>query len=410
MSVAHTRIRSPRHCPAEAVPLSSSSVAAAILARRPDVPVLCLRPAVAAAAADRFIRAFPGQVLYAVKCNPDPAVLRALADGGIRHFDAASIGEVRLVRGLFPSAAIHFMHPVKSRPAIREAYLRHGVRDFVLDSAAELSKIADETGGARDLGLIVRLGMAPGHARLDLSGKFGATAGEAAALLRACAAGAERVGLCFHVGSQCCDPSAWEQALALAGDVVRQAGVALDIMDVGGGFPVAYPDMRPPPPELFMAAIARGVAGMDLPRTCALWCEPGRALVAAAQSLVVQVQARRGAMLYINDGVYGCLSDAGALGFRYPCRLIKARGQSRGRPAAFGFFGPTCDSLDRMRGPFLLPDDVAEGDWIEIGQLGAYGACLRTGFNGFGDVVAIEAGDCPPEWPDTVPGAPRAIG
>jgi len=374
-------------------PLSLPSVKAAVLAHRPEIPMVCLRPALAAAEAARFVKTFPGHVLYAVKCNPDKAVLRALAAGGITHFDAASITEVRLVRRLFPEARIHFMHPVKARSAIREAYLEHGVRDFVLDSADELAKIMAETSGAKDLCLIVRLGLTKDKARLDLSGKFGAGAADAVRLLRCCAAQAGRLGLSFHVGSQCCDPSAWERALQQAGAVIEAAGIRLDVLDVGGGFPVTYPDMRPPPLDAFMAAIARGVARLALPEDCVLWCEPGRALVAACQSLVVQVQARRGDVLYINDGIYGTLSDAGALGFRYPCRLIKAAGFSTGRPSAFSFYGPTCDSMDRMHGPFLLPDDVAEGDWIELGQLGAYGTCLRTGFNGFEDVIRVEVED-----------------
>ncbi|BAE49905.1 type III PLP-dependent enzyme [Paramagnetospirillum magneticum] len=368
------------------------SVRAAVLALRPEVPMLCLRPAKASREAARFVDSFPGQVLYAVKCNPDEAVLRALAAGGIGHFDAASIAEVRLVRRLFPEAGIHFMHPVKARSAIREAYGLHGVRDFVLDGAGELDKIVAETEGASDLRLIVRLGLAKGDARLDLSGKFGASADDAVRLLRRCAA-VGRVGLSFHVGSQCCDPSAWERALAQADAVIRAAAIQLDVLDVGGGFPVAYPGMRPPPLAAFMAAIRRGVARMGLPSGCVLWCEPGRALVAGCQSLVVQVQARRGDMLFINDGVYGTLSDAGALAWRYPCRLIKAAGASHETLQAFGFFGPTCDSLDRMPGPFLLPADTAEGDWIEIGQLGAYGACLRTGFNGFNDLLRVEVGE-----------------
>ncbi len=368
------------------------STRAAVMSLRPDIPMLCLRPAKACREAARFVAAFPGHVLYAVKCNPDEAVLRALAAGGIRHFDAASISEVRLVRRLLPDAHIHFMHPVKARSAIREAYAQHGVRDFVLDSPEELAKIVEETGHARDLRLMVRMALAKGEARLDLSGKFGAPAQTAVALLRDCAAVA-KTGLAFHVGSQCCDPTAWERALAQADTIIRAAGIDLDVLDVGGGFPVSYPDMRPPPLGAFMAAIRRGVARMALPAGCTLWCEPGRALVAACQSLVVQVQGRRGDMLFINDGVYGTLSDAGALGFCYPCRLIKAAGASHGALHPFGFYGPTCDSLDRMKGPFPLPDDIAEGDWIEIGQMGAYGACLRTEFNGFDRILRVEVGE-----------------
>lgn len=372
------------------------SVAQALFARLPDLPMVCLRPAVATREARRFTAAFAGDVLYAVKCNPDEAVLRALAAGGVRHFDAASIAEIRLVRRLFPLAAIHFMHPVKARSAIAEAYREHGVRDFVLDSADELDKILAETGHAGDLGLVVRLALPKGGARLDLSGKFGAPAAEAAALLRRVAAVAARTGLSFHVGSQCLDPTAWERALEIAGQVIAVAGVRLDIVDVGGGFPVRYPDQDPPPLADFIAAIDRGIARLALPANCRLWCEPGRALVAAAQSLVVRVIARRGDALYINDGIYGGLSDAGPQGFRYPCRLIRAGGRAAAALAAFRFQGATCDSLDHMDGPFLLPADMGEGDWIEIGQVGAYGTCLRSGFNGFDQIIHVAVSD--DEW------------
>ncbi|MBC7908699.1 MAG: type III PLP-dependent enzyme [Rhodospirillaceae bacterium] len=375
---------------------SYSSVPAAVRAHRPEIPMLCLRPAVATAEAAHFVDVFPGDVLYAVKCNPDPTILRALAAGGIRHFDAASINEVSLVRSVFPEARIHFMHPIKARSAIREAYAEHGVRDFALDRAEELTKILEETGGASDLCLVVRLALGKGNARLDLSGKFGATADDAVLLLRNAVDQGAKVGLSFHVGSQCCDPTAWERALAQADAVARKARVPLDVIDVGGGFPVRYPDMQPPPLEEFVAAIRRGVRRMETTETCALWCEPGRALVAASESLVVQVQSRRGDALYVNDGVYGSLSDAGALlHFRYPCRLIRATARDHQPLQSFSLFGPTCDSLDRMQGPFLLPGDVADGDWVEIGQLGAYGACLRTGFNGFDEAVLVEVLDPP---------------
>jgi ornithine decarboxylase len=281
------------------------------------------------------------------------------------------------------------MHPVKARPAIAAAYAAHGVRDFVLDSADELAKILQETGGARDLGLIVRLALPAGTARYDLSGKFGAWPEEAVALLRAARPHAERLGVSFHVGSQCLDPLAWRAAIALAGRVIRASGVAVEVLDVGGGFPVAYPDMSPPPLGAFLAEIEASVEALEMP-DLAVWAEPGRALVAAGTSVVVQVQHRRGDRLFINDGVYGSLSDAGAPGFRFPVRLLRA---SAAACAGFGFFGPTCDSADFMRGPFVLPGDVREGDWIEIGQLGAYGACLRTGFNGFTESRSVEVRD-----------------
>ncbi len=365
---------------------------------RPEEPVHCIRPATLAATARDFVAAFPGDVLYAVKCNPDPAVLRALWDGGVRHFDCASPAEVGLVRTMFASAEIHFMHPVKARGAIREAWARHDVRDFVLDSAAELEKILTETaatGVGGELGLIVRLALPKGEAVLDLSGKFGAEMTEAVGLLRAARPHATRLGIAFHVGSQCLEPLAWRRAMEVAGAVIREAGVAIDIIDAGGGFPVSYPDMEIPALGAILAEIEDGFERLDLPNA-RLWAEPGRALVAAGGSVVVQVQARRGDALYINDGVYGSLADAGVLGFRYPVRYLRPDGAE---PAdmlrGFSFFGPTCDSADAMRGPFFLPDDIGEGDWIEISQLGAYGACLRTGFNGFDRARIVEVSDTP---------------
>ncbi len=365
---------------------------------RPEEPMHCLRPGVFVAIARDFVTAFPGDVLYAVKCNPEPAVLRALWAGGVRHFDCASPAEVALVRSMFPDAGIHFMHPVKARGAIREAWARHGVRDFAIDCADELAKLRTEvaaTGVAGELGVIVRLALPKGQAVLDLSGKFGAAADDAVALLRAARPLAARLGVSFHVGSQCLDPLAWRRALGLVGEVVRAAGVTIDIVDVGGGFPVAYPDVVPPPLGAFVAEIEEGFDRLGLP-SAKLWAEPGRALVAGGGSVVVQVQLRRGDALYLNDGVYGSLADAGTLGFRYPVRLIRARDAADGatlRP--FRFYGPTCDSADVMEGPFLLPDDIAEGDWIEIGQLGAYGGCLRTGFNGFDRARIVEVRDNP---------------
>jgi ornithine decarboxylase len=377
------------------------SVDAVVANARPIDPLLCLRPAVIASAARRFVESFPGDVLYAVKCNPEPRVLRALWAGGVRHFDCASLAEVVLMRKLLPTATIHFMHPVKSRPAIRDAFDVYGVTDFAFDSADELAKILQETvpvglvGDPPVLWLFVRLALPKGGAVYDLSGKFGASLDEAVSLLRAARPHAARLGIAFHVGSQCLEPAAYARAMALAGEAIAKCGVTVDIVDVGGGFPVSYPDMAPPPLDDYIAVIE--AAGAALPGNVRLWAEPGRALVAGGGSVVVQVQLRRGDALFVNDGVYGNLSDAGALGFRFPARRIRL-GETDDQEGTFGdfaLFGPTCDSVDRMRGPFSLPADMREGDWIELGQLGAYGACLRTGFNVFGKADLVEVGDPP---------------
>jgi ornithine decarboxylase len=393
--MAKARALFPRPLGRTALPL----VDVAVARLRPSEPLVCLRPAAIAAAARHFVAAFPGDVLYAVKCNPEPRVLKALWAGGVRHFDCASLAEVALLRRLLPQAEVHFMHPVKARPAIREAWRRWDVTDFALDSLDELHKIMQETvplglvGEPPRLGLFVRLAMPKGAAVYDLSGKFGAPVAEAAALLRAARPHAARLGICFHVGSQCLDPGAYARAMALAAEAIAEADVRVDIVDVGGGFPVSYPEVTPPPLADYIAAIA----GAGLPAPVRLWAEPGRALVAGGGSVVVQVQLRRGQALYINDGVYGSLSDAGALGFRFPSRLVRpGPGGDSGAPLApFSLFGPTCDSADRMRGPFLLPDDIDEGDWIELGQLGAYGTCLRTSFNGFDRAEVVEVADPP---------------
>ncbi len=381
-----------------AFPVALPTVDRLVAAERPEEPMHCLRPATVTATARGFVEAFPGSVMYAVKCNAEPAVLRALHAGGVSHFDCASISEVALVRQIFPDADIHFMHPVKARGAIREAWARHGVRDFALDGADELAKILHETaatGASGPLGLIVRLALPKGGAVLDLSGKFGAGRDTAVALLRAARPHAVLLGVSFHVGSQCLDPLAWRDAMALAGEVIRAAGVTVDIVDVGGGFPVAYPEVEPPPLGAFIAEIEAGFEAMGLPGA-ELWAEPGRALVAGGASVVVQVQQRRGDALHVNDGVYGSLADAGALGFRYPVRLVRPDGPAPGKEQiGFSLLGPTCDSADAMRGPFMLPRDIAEGDWIEIGQLGAYGGCFRTAFNGFDRARMVEVRDPP---------------
>ena len=389
--VAVGPLRRPHSAPAPIAP----TVDRLVDQLRPVEPLYCARPQVMQATAARFVADFPGDVLYAVKCNPEPTVLRALWRGGVRHFDCASPSEIRIVRQLFPEAQIHYMHPIKPAAFIRQAYFEFGVRDFSLDSAEEVDKIVAATDGAPDLGLYIRLAMPKGQAAYDLSGKFGVAPEAAPALLRQARAVSARLGLCFHVGSQCLDPSAYGRALDLAGSVIAEAGVAIDGIDVGGGFPVSYPDETPPELGLYFQAIRAGFAKLGLPSHVKLWCEPGRAMVAAGASVVVQVEARRGDVLYINDGVYGSLADAGTAKWRFPARAIRPDSKIEGALKGFSFYGPTCDSADFMAGPFLLPDDIGPGDWIELGQLGAYGACLRTAFNGFERILIAEVADQP---------------
>lgn len=356
------------------------SVRAMVGALRPVRPVYCLRPAELAAAAARFRDGFAGDVLYAVKCNPHPSVLRILSAAGVTGFDTASIVEVAAARNADANAEIGFLNPVKPRGDIREAYRFQGVRLFVIDHESELGKIADELGGADDVTILVRFATPPADALYELSDKFGASPEVAAQLLSAVAARGWRAGLAFHVGSQCKNPTGYTDALICAGEIARQSGVELACLDVGGGFPASYVGETPQPLSAYFEAIALGVRQSGL--TCRLICEPGRALVASACSLVVQVQLRKDDDLYINDGVYHSLSETVTGGLRYPVRLIRLAGEASPLTQPFRMFGPTCDSTDVLPAPFELPVDTGEGDWIEIGQIGAYSNAVSTQFNG----------------------------
>lgn len=359
------------------------SVEAVIDALTPDYPVYCLRPAALARQAQRFIALFPGTVLYAVKCNPHPLVLDVLYAAGIRHFDTASLPEIAQISERYPDATSYFMHPVKSRAAIKAAYNAYGVRHYVVDHANELRKLLDET-PARDLVIVVRVKTPPDpHTVYDLSSKFGCDVGTAAGLLRDIAAAGCRGGLAFHVGSQCATPASYTTALALVGEVIANSGHLPAVIDVGGGFPVSYVGASVPPLEAFMQAIADGLAALRLPPETRILAEPGRALVADACSLLVQIQLRKHDELYLNDGVFGSLAEMALSSLRMPVRLLRHGAGVARESRAFRLYGPTCDGLDVLPGSFELPADAREGDWLEIGQLGAYSNALATRFNGF---------------------------
>jgi ornithine decarboxylase len=348
----------------------------------PVQPVTLVRPHAAARAARFFSEKFPGRSMYAVKANPSPDLLRVLWDNGITHYDVASLAEVRLVADTLPEATLCFMHPVKAEEAIAEAYFTHGVRVFSLDSLDELEKIQRATRFAADLTLCVRLRVSSEHSKLSLASKFGVASHEAKALLFATRQAADSLGICFHVGSQAMTPDAYAQAMERVRAAIVEAAVTVDVIDVGGGFPSVYPDMEPPALERYFEVIGRAFESLPISYSAELWAEPGRALCAEYSSLVVRVERRRGNELYINDGAYGALFDAAHIGWRFPVKLLREP-ESTVRDHPFSFYGPTCDDLDHMAGPFLLPADVKAGDYIEIGMLGAYGAAMRTRFNGF---------------------------
>lgn len=361
---------------------------------KPVDPVTLVRPHAAARAARFFVEKFPGRSMYAVKANPSPDLLRVLWDNGITHYDTASIAEVRLVKATLPDATCCFMHPVKSEEAIAEAYFRHDVKTFSLDSMEELDKIVAATRGASDLTLCVRLRVSSEYAKLSLGSKFGVGPGETKELLMATRQVADALGICFHVGSQTMSPDAYTNAMERARAAIVEAAVTVDVIDVGGGFPSAYPGMTPPPLERFFETIHRAFESLPISYSAELWAEPGRSLCAEYASVVVRVERRRGTELYINDGAYGTLFDAAHIGWKYPVQLLR-QPDSDARDMDFAFWGPTCDDLDYMAGPFPLPADTNTGDYFEIGMLGAYGSAMRTAFNGFGVSETVIVSDEP---------------
>lgn len=362
--------------------------------QKPVEPVTLVRPHAARRAARFFVENFPGKSLYAVKANPSPDLLRVLWDSGITHYDVASIAEVRLVAKTLPEATLCFMHPVKAEEAIRQAYFDYGVRTFSLDTMEELEKIREATNSAEDLNLCVRLRVSSDHAQLSLASKFGVEAEDSKELLIATRQLADGLGICFHVGSQAMSPQAYVHAIERVRAAIVAAAVTVDIIDVGGGFPSVYPDMEPPALKQYFETIDRAYESLPISYSSELWCEPGRALSAEYSSLIVRVEKRRGTELYINDGAYGALFDAAHVGWRFPVKHLR-RDASEEALTAFSFYGPTCDDMDHMAGPFYLPGDIMAGDYIEIGMLGAYGCAMRTKFNGFGSDETVVVSDEP---------------
>ena len=280
------------------------------------------------------------------------------------------------------------MHTVKSRNDISEAYFNLGIRDFALDTKDELIKILEATNHAKDLTLYIRIAISNEHAEIDLSKKFGALSSEALGLFRLTKAHSTKVGLSFHVGSQCMHPISYTKGIGEIGNIIKKTNIIPDFIDIGGGFPTIYPDLRPQSLNNYIFEIKKALNNLKLEKQPVLMCEPGRALVAESGSTIVKVVLRKKQKLYINDGTYGSLFDAGFPNIVFPARMIPNGRIISKKLTAFNFYGPTCDSMDYMKGPFVLPNNTKEGDYIELGQLGAYGITFRTNFNGcFSDQI-----------------------
>ena len=362
---------------------------------RPVNPIYCIRPDSIKLACSWFKSNFPGRILYAVKTNPNEEVIKYIGEGGINRFDVASINEIKLIKKILPKARSYYMNTVKSRKHIQEAYFNYKIQDFALDTKEELQKIIEATNNAKDLTLYIRVSISNEHAEIDLSKKFGALPSEALGLLRLAKAHAKKVGLSFHVGSQCMHPISYAKGIREVGNIIKKTKIIPDIINVGGGFPSVYPDLRPQPIENYVSEIKKAFDNLKLENKPELLCEPGRALVAECGSSIVKIVLRKKQKLYINDGTYGSLFDAGVLNFILPTRMIPNGRMASKKLTAYSLYGPTCDSSDYMKGPFVLPNNLKEGDYIELGQLGAYSLTFRTKFNGFYSDQIFEVQDKP---------------
>ena len=362
---------------------------------KPEKPIYCIRKKSIQLASTYFRNKFPGKILYAVKTNPHPEVLKTIVESGIENFDVASIQEIKDIRAIDPNAKCSYMHTVKSRESIRDAYFNHNIKTFSLDTKDELIKIIESTDHASDLELFVRIAVSNEHAEIDLSKKFGALASEASGLLRLTKQYAKKIGLSFHVGSQCMHPISYVKGISEVGNIIKKTKIIPDYINIGGGFPAIYPDLVPQSLDNYFEEIKKGLENLKLEKLPELICEPGRAIVAESGSTIVRINLRKKQKLYINDGTYGTLFDAGTPNIVYPSRIIKTGKIISKKLTAFDFYGPTCDSMDYMKGPFLLPNNIKENDYIELGQLGAYGLTFRTQFNGFYSNEIYEVEDEP---------------
>ena len=260
---------------------------------KPVNPVYCIRPDCIKSACRWFKDNFPGNILYAVKTNPNEKVIKYIGESGISRFDVASINEIKLIKKLLPKSRAYYMNTIKNREHIKEAYFNYNIKDFAFDTKDELQKIIEATNGAKDLILYIRVYISNEHAEIDLSQKFGALPSEALGLLRLAKAYAAKVGLSFHVGSQCMHPISYTKGIQELGNIIKKTKVIPDIVNVGGGFPSVYPDLNPQPIENYINEIKKAFDNLKLEKKPELLCEPGRALVAESGSSIVKIVLRK---------------------------------------------------------------------------------------------------------------------
>ncbi|SMO95164.1 type III PLP-dependent enzyme [Paracoccus laeviglucosivorans] len=351
----------------------------------PDQPVMAFAPAVLRAQARRFIQGFPGLVTYAVKANPDKRVIRTLAGAGIGGFDVASPAEIDLIGRLAPGAARHYHNPVRSRSEIAHA-VAAGVRVWSVDSFSELEKLFDALPKGSEIAPRFKLPIK--GAAYDFGSKFGATPQVAAELLRSVAARGHIPSLSFHPGTQCTDPLPWDGYIRMAAEIAHMADTPIHRLNVGGGFPSHRIAGATPDLESIFRQIAKSVQVFD--RAPQLVCEPGRGLCADAFSLITRIKAIRNSDIFLNDGVYGGLTELPQIGNLDRIQVLTPQGLPRdGNVTPRTIFGPTCDSIDRLPGELALPGNVCEGDFVVFHGAGAYSTVTNTHFNGFGQLSQV---------------------
>ena len=354
-------------------------------------PVVFARPSMAFEAARQFSHRFQGRVFYAIKANPNRWLLNAVFDAGIRNFDIASESEMELISSIDPDAQIAFLHPVKSPRAIARAYFEFGCRIFALDCKEELRKIIQYTEWADDLQLIVRCQTDGKDSLLPLVRKFGVLRSDMPKLIRETRWYANKLGVSFHVGSQCMNPERYRFAMQEVSTAIVEAGVTVDIVDVGGGFPQTYQNLNPPPLAAYTNVIHSAFAKMKVLRNAELWAEPGRFIAAESSSLLTRVNLVRGTDVFLNDGGYGALYDAVHENWTYPITVYSASGRMKRFDTAIPYtiYGPSCDASDCFPSSLGLPANIREGDYIEFNNIGAYGETMASRFNGFGKYETV---------------------
>ncbi|MBD1206587.1 MAG: type III PLP-dependent enzyme [Rhodobacteraceae bacterium] len=355
--------------------------------QQPEHPVLFFSPSALQAAARRFIDGFPGMVTYAVKSNPGEEVVENLAAAGVRGYDCASPFEIDLIRRLAPDAAIHYNNPVRSLAEIAHA-VEKGVKSWSVDSRSELEKLIAHV-PAGDSEISVRFKLPVAGAAYNFGAKFGATAELATDLLRRVAEAGFIPSITFHPGTQCTDPAAWEAYIRTAAQIARDAGVTIARLNVGGGFPSHRLSGVVPQLEATFDLIDRVATEAFGATRPMLICEPGRGLCGDAFTLAARVKALRDdTHVFLNDGVYGSLTELPLIGVIDRVEVLSAEGVLRtGAALPRIVFGPTCDSVDRLPGEVPLPSDIAEGDYVIVQGMGAYSTVTNTRFNGFGELA-----------------------